>query len=567
MPRTSRKNLPQGQPPVIATPKVLSYATWGYARISNDGERSEDSIENQTAIIQSYVADNPEATLELKGVISDLGFSGTNFDRPGYAELLAGITNGTVQCLVVKDLSRLGRTYIEVGELLFDTFPSYNVRFISVNDNYDSFADDAARKKLLILFKNLVNHMYSKDIGKKIKSIFALKQQKGEVFSSLPSYGYRLVRENGVKRVVVEPEGAEVVKRIFAMREQGISCHGIATRLNQDKIPPPKVHFYNLGIFTGQNKHENAIWQGGAVSKLLRNDCYIGLQTQGKNDSVGKGNAKKPKEVWYIHENAHPAIISKEQFHAVQALLDQTGEKYKVQGKKMDENIFVGVLFCARCGKALARTYNSRGKVPIYYYACPRCVAEIKQATGASTVTRLRLSKLEPLVFTVLQKQVEACVEMEVLLEDALNSTIIASKVQTLQAMLDKHQRDCKKADDMLASAYTHHLSGLLDSKDFDLARVKFEQEKQVASLGIERVQAELDNYVIKNQRGNAFLENFRRNKSFSKLDKVLVSAFIKRIEVTPLSNEINIVFNYMDELAALNNLIEESGVLANVHR
>jgi len=567
MARASRKNLPQGSSSVISTPKVSRCAAWGYARISNEGERSEDSIENQTAIIEGYISANAEANLELKGVLSDLGFSGTNFDRPGYAELLAGILDGSVQCVVVKDLSRLGRTYIEVGELLFDTFPAYHVRFISVNDNYDSFADDAARKKLLILFKNLVNHMYSKDISKKIKSIFTLKQQKGEVFSSLPSYGYRLVKEDGGKRLVVEPEAAEIVQQIFTMREQGVSCNRIATRLNERKILPPKAHFYKLGIFTGRNKNENALWLGGTITGILRNNCYIGIQTQGKYDSIGKSTRIKPETAWHVHENAHPAIITREQFHNVQVLLDKTGEKYKVQGKKMDENIFVGVLFCARCNKALARTYNSRGKSPIYYYSCPRCLSEKKHELGISTATRLPLIKLEPLVLTVLQKQADACVEVDALIEAAINSDAVAAKARHLQAELNKHQRDAKRADDMLASAYAHHLSGLLDSKDFDLARSRFEREKQRAAAGIAKIQAQLERYAVKNQRGNALLTNFRNAKSFTKLDKTLVSTFIKRIEVTPLTNEVHIVLNYMDELAELIHLIEESGVLDNVRR
>jgi DNA invertase Pin-like site-specific DNA recombinase len=219
MPRKSRKAFLQEQQPTPV--EEFKCATWGYARISNDGDKSEDSIESQTAIIQDYVTDKSD--LDLRGVVKDWGFSGTNFDRPGYAELLAGIIAGEVQCVVVKDLSRLGRTYIEVGELLFDTFPAHNIRFISVNDNYDSFADDAARKKLLILFKNLVNHMYSKDMGEKIRSSFVLKQQKGELLGSMSPYGFLFTTEGGGKRLAIEPESAKIVKLIFNMRERGDS--------------------------------------------------------------------------------------------------------------------------------------------------------------------------------------------------------------------------------------------------------------------------------------------------------------------------------------------------------
>ncbi|MCL2227990.1 MAG: recombinase family protein [Oscillospiraceae bacterium] len=343
MPRTSRKSLFQGQPVVPEAPKATAYSTWGYGRISMDSERAEDSIESQAAIIQDYVADSSRPDLELKGVITDLGFSGTNFDRPGYAELMAGIVSGDVQCVVVKDLSRLGRTYIEVGELIFDTFPEYNVRFISVNDQYDSFADDAARKKLLILFKNLVNHMYSMDLGKKIASSFLIKQQNGELLGSLPPYGYLFTAEGGGKRLKPEPESAEIVKLIFAMREQGVSMVKIAEHLNRNNIAAPRNHYYNLGVLKGERNAKKAMWQNGFIGNLLKNEVYIGSQIQSKYDKRGRKTATiKPRSEWFIYENAHAAIVSKTQFENVQSLLAESGKKYKKLGNKLEENIFVG---------------------------------------------------------------------------------------------------------------------------------------------------------------------------------------------------------------------------------
>jgi DNA invertase Pin-like site-specific DNA recombinase len=327
MPRKSRKNLFQNEFVATETKSAAQYVAWGYVRISNDGEKSEDSIENQTAIIQDYVRDKTD--LDLRSVVKDLGFSGTNFDRPGYAELLAGIISGDVQCVVVKDLSRLGRTYIEVGELLFDTFPAYNVRFISVNDNYDSFADDAARKKLLILFKNLVNHMYSKDMSKKIRSSFVLKQQKGELLGSIPPYGYQFTTEGGGKRLTIEPESAKIVKLIFDMRENGGSMVKIAEYLNCNDIPAPRNHYHKLGVLKNDKDAKRAYWHNGYIGNLLRNEVYIGSQIQGKYDRRGKIVEEKSKENWYIYENAHLAIIGKTQFENVQKLLDEAGENSK----------------------------------------------------------------------------------------------------------------------------------------------------------------------------------------------------------------------------------------------
>jgi len=570
MPRTSRKKLFQEQLTTSESKKTAVYGTWGYTRISVDGERSEDSIEGQTAIIQDYIADKSRPDLELKGIIADLGFSGTNFDRPGYSELLAGIISGTVQCVVVKDLSRLGRTYIEVGELLFDTFPAYNVRFISVNDNYDSFADDAARKKLLILFKNLVNHMYSKDIGKKIRSSFALKQQKGEIIGALPPYGYIFTSKDCDKRLMIEPESAKIVKLIFDMREKGKSMIKIAEHLNHNGILAPRNHYYNLGVLTSKKNAQKTFWHNSCIGNILRNEVYFGSQIQGKYGKRGKVITGKPKEDWYIYENSHPAIIDKAQFENIQRLLSEAGEKNKKLGNKLDENIFIGKIYCSRCGKTMKRKYRYNKKIlsdgrreTKYSYYCRLCSAEMRYQ-GTDRVPQLTYEKLEEIVISALQQQFEICVDIDALIKEVASSAVITDKCNKLRQEISKCRHDSKKADDMLSAAYTHHLAGLLNEKEFELARTKFERDKKAAEIKAERVKAELEGYDLEKQRKNAFITNFRSFKDFAKLDKAMISALIHRIEVVPFSNEINIALNFMDELEKLNTLIEESGVLAD---
>ena len=405
MARKSRKNLPQAE---FENPKAVKYATWGYTRISNENERSEDSIESQTDIIKDYISD--KADIELHGVVTDLGYSGTDFQRPGYAELIDGIKRGDVQCVIVKDLSRVGRTYIEVGELLFDTFPSYNVRFISVNDNYDSFADDAARKKLLILFKNLVNHMYSKDLGVKIKSSFVLKQQKGELLGSLPPYGYLFTTEGGGKRLKIEPESAEIVKLIFGLRAQGDSMIKIADHLNRNGILAPRNHYYHLGVITHEKDAKKALWQNGYIGQLLRNEVYVGNQIQGKYERHGKQFGVKPRTEWIVHENAHPAIIDRGQFDAVQKLLDEAGEKFKKLGNKLDENILVGKIFCQRCGKALKRQYYRKNKNEVKYrYCCRDCGTELRHTMGLDKAPQFPLEQIEEVITATLQAYMKSC--------------------------------------------------------------------------------------------------------------------------------------------------------------
>lgn len=561
MPRKSRKHLSQNMP---EAPKEVRYATWGYTRISNDGDRSEDSIESQTAIIKDYVSDKDD--IDLVNVITDLGFSGTDFLRPGYAELIDGIQKGAVQCVIVKDLSRVGRTYIEVGEFLFDTLPAFNVRFISINDQYDSFADDAARKKLLILFKNLVNHMYSKDLGVKIRSSHALMQQRGEILGCLPPYGYLFTKESGKKGLKVDLETSKIVKLIFDMREQGSSLNKIANYLNDNGILSPRNHLHRIGYLKSEKDAERIIWTGGSIGNIARNVAYIGNLVQSKRERRGRDVRHKSPSEWIIHENAHPAIIDKDQFDIVQKLLDESAEiRKKKRADSLDENIYLGKLFCSRCSRAVSRQYShTREAGQRFRVLCRTCGHDLRQSLGLKKLPVFWLDKMEEIVIAVLQKQVDACVEISELITAASNSKAIINKQHNLKTEMSRLQQESKRADEMLATAYTHHLAGILDSRDFDIAREKFERDKNTAESKAALLTKEAAMYDIDKARQNAFLKNFQRFNGFTSLDKDIVNILIKRIEITPQSNDVHIVLNFMDEFEELDKLLVESGVLAD---
>ena len=449
---------------------------------------------------------------------------------------------------------------------MFDTFPAYNVRFISVNDQYDSFADDAARKKLLILFKNLVNHVYSKDLGVKIKSALALKQQKGELIGALPPYGYMFTTDDGCKRLKIEPESAKIIKLIFDMRAQGDSMIKIANHLNRNGVLAPRNHYYGLGVITHKRYAKKSLWQNGCIGLLLRNEVYIGNQVHGRCTRDGKNTTVKPRDEWIIHENTHPAIVDKALFDRVQVLLNESGEKSKKLGDKLDENILVGKIFCSRCGKSLKRHYNRKiNNVVSYYYFCRDCSTELRYMMGLEKISRSPLDKIKKVITYTIQKRMDACVRIDALIEKAINSSVIVHKRNNLTTELNKLQRSSKKAEDMLATAYTHHLAGLLDSYEFNLAREKFERDKQAAESGTERVRQELTKYDLEETQRSAFIMNFRRFNGFTELDKTLIETLIHRIEIEPLSGAIDITLNFMDELEKLNKLVEESEVLFDV--
>ena len=553
MARKSRKN-PAAAP---ESPKTVTYAAWGYARISIDDERSEDSIDNQTAIIQSYANDKQD--IDLRDVITDLGHTGTDFDRPGYAELLGKIECGDIQCVIVKDLSRLGRAYIEVGQLLFDTFPAYNVRFISVNDQYDSFSDDAARKKLLILFKNLINHMYSRDLGKKIRSAHDTKKQRGELAGNVP-YGYKR-GDDGIT-LVPDSDAAEIVKMVFDMRLQGKSANAIAKHLTAEGIPSPQMRRYQLGQISHQKFSGRIVWNIGMVSKMLRNETYTGTLVQGKYHCNGKQKTMLPKEQWIRHDNTHEAIICPEQFAAVQSLMDQAAAKYERGANgSLAENCYAGKIICTRCGKVVVRCSGGSRERIRFYYCCRHCDYDLKREHNLTKTPKLTLSTLDNAVLDALRKQIELMIDSEQFIENLTQSEMHSQRRAQLAHGRLKWEKAAADADKQLSASYTHHLDGLLDMREFELIRAKIERNKQEAAANLAQIESQLKRYDDMSARHHHWRQVYAEFTTAKSATKELVSLLIDRIELTPLTNEIHIFMNYQDGLSEYRAMLIESVV------
>ena len=352
--------------------RAATFSAWVYARISNVNNHTETSVNNQIAICTEYI--NKSNDLTFESAFIDSGYSGTNFERPGYIDMMADILSGKVKCVVVKDLSRLGRSYIEVGELLFNTFTQFGVRFISVNEHYDSSADDAGRKKLFVHIKNLMNHAYSIDLRKKINATISLKKQRGEPLG-LPAYGY--IRSADKKQLEIDATAAETVKIIFDMRIKGNGAYSIAKYLNQNNIPSPINHYYQTNQRTYKKTPKSIMWSANAINRILHNETYTGSLIQ---DKYSKNRTILPKEQWTIRENAHPAIIAKELFADVKQMLLKSALKYKRKTKSaIPENRYTGKIFCSRCGKTSVRRENRKSGGTSFYYNCRYCVDELKQ--------------------------------------------------------------------------------------------------------------------------------------------------------------------------------------------
>ncbi len=330
---------------------MYKYKVGAYLRLSKEytiDNKESNSITNQKQIINSYV--NEHSNLELVDYYIDDGYSGTDFNRPEFKRLLNDIKNKKVNTIIVKDLSRLGRNYIELGNYIENIFPMLKVRFISINDSIDS-EEDLDYIQDIIPLKNITNDYYAKDISRKVRSVLDAKKLKGEFIGSFAPYGYVKDIEDKHK-LVVDKDTANIVKKIFDMTLKGKSRKEIAIELNDLKVEPPGSKINGI----------NKSWNSDMLTRILRNETYIGTLIQGKKKRVNYRIHKivdVDREKWIIIPNHHNAIISKEKFEKVQVILN------KKLGYRNKKDLFSGYLKCPNCGKSLIikKTKNYQ-----YYY-------------------------------------------------------------------------------------------------------------------------------------------------------------------------------------------------------
>lgn len=377
MARKSRK--PEKQPlPHMETQASPLCLTGIYVRLSveDNGGEERDSIQNQREYLEEYVNKNHD-DLQLVRVYVDNGTSGTNFDRSGWQKMMEDIRAGEIQCIVVKDFSRMGRNYIEVGNYLEKVFPFLGTRVISVNDNFDSRKGQADGNMLMNSLSNIVNDYYAKDISRKVSQARRIMQENGEFTGGVCPYGYK--RSDADKRkLAVDPEAGVVVRKIFQWRAQGKSNAWIANSLNELAIPSPGLYRYRNGA-RAYRKSSNAKWNISHISGILKNPVYLGHLVQGKSRrSYFKDNGKKhrlPREEWLITENAHEALVTQEQFDTAAKMAEESHARYRKQREANADiphmgNILCKKIYCGQCGRRMARRSRVQAGERKYYFFC-----------------------------------------------------------------------------------------------------------------------------------------------------------------------------------------------------
>ena len=345
--------------------------TCGYVRLSReDGDKEEsNSVTGQKDLIRNFLHHHPE--LQERGMKVDDGYTGSNFNRPAFQEMLADVKAGKFNCIVVKDLSRFGREYLDAGEYIERIFPFLGVRFIAINDNYDSLHHNDGSDDLIIPFKNLINEAYCRDTSVKIRSQLEIKRQRGDFIGPFATFGYQKDPDDHHK-LLIDEYAANVVRDMFMWKLSGVSSCDIADRLTKAGIPTPMDYKRSLGMRykTSFRVKAESVWSANMVLRILKNPIYIGTLEQGRVTTPNykiKRLVYKPREEWAVVEGCHEPVIDSDIFEIVQKVL-ALDTRTSPGGEGVE--LFSGLVYCGECGGAMIRKTVPSGKKKYVYYVC-----------------------------------------------------------------------------------------------------------------------------------------------------------------------------------------------------
>lgn len=535
--------------------KNVCYQTAIYLRLSRDNEdmdgsakRESDSISSQRELARSFVRAQPD--MELFDIYIDDGYSGANFDRPDFKRMMADIKNGKVNCVVVKDLSRFGRDYIEAGRFIQKTFPAFSVRFIAITDHYDSLTADRNTTSFVIPVKNFVNDSYCQDISEKVKSHQEIKREKGKFIGAFAVYGYQKDRENKNK-LVIDGYAAKIVKNIFAWKLDGMSNLAIAKRLNENGIFSPleykKSHgeHYATGFQTGIVSK----WSAVAIKRILTNEIYTGTMVQGKREKVNYKVGKileKPESEWCKVEGTHEAIISKEDYQNVQRLLKIDTRAGKGKEKA---HMFSGLLFCGDCKEPMARRMNRYQETEKISYIC----STRNRSEGCSR-HRILEADLKRVVLQIIRLQVALLIDenrqMQYLQTKEMNFEDIVGFEQEM-TRLRGEQEKCQK---LRAGLYEDLKTGIITQADFQNFSAIYEKKYMETEQAIAKQEELIKKLFYNGVQSGVRLERLKETMQITTLDRDTLLAFVERIEVYE-EKRIVIQFCHQEEIEKMSAL------------
>jgi len=551
----------------ITSKKIWSVAA--YIRLSqedsdNGNEKQEsNSVTNQKTLIDEFVDEHDD--LIVYDTYIDDGFTGTDFNRPAFQRLLEDMRNGNINCVIVKDLSRLGRNYIEVGNYIEQVFPLFNIRFIAINDSVDSFKNPSSTNTILVPFKNLINDEYCRDTSIKIRTSLNGKKKKGEFIGAFPSYGY-IKDEKDKHKLVIDKVAAEYVRKIFYWNvNEGLGKVAICHRLNDMGVLNPTGH---KKLELGQNynnyatKDDTYTWTPSTIRNILNNEVYLGHTIQGKRRAksykVHKVE-KVPKEEWVRVENTHEPIIDKETFDKAQEL---SKKDTKVSQKTGELLIWAGFLKCKDCGRAMNKKSSTNKSGSNYEYYI--CSTYRKKSNKLCTKHSIKVENLSKAVLQAINLHIDLLIDTEEIVKKINESKFQNVKNENIENMIISKQNDISKISNFKRTLYEDWKNGDITREEYLEYKLKYENDIQKLNQNIERLENEKLKYEKQNISKNEWIEKFKEQKGISELSREIIIELIECIWVHEDGN-ITIKFKFEDEFKRCLEYIENNKLVVNL--
>ncbi|MDR2532388.1 MAG: recombinase family protein [Oscillospiraceae bacterium] len=556
MARVSRK------PEVLAkiAPEVVpaTYNTAIYVRLSvlDSGKKESESIYNQREMLERYIAERPD--LILKDVFTDNGESGVDFARPAWNELIRKCKSGKVNCIIIKDLSRLGRNYIETGEYLEKILPFLGVRLIAINDNYDSL-NLSSNERIATNLKNLINDIYAKDISRKSSAALRMKQKQGAFIGSYAKYGY-LKDPNNKNKLVIDHETAPIVVQMYEWKADGVGNAQICRRLNEMRIPPPNKYRLLKGIVKSQNYADNE-WTSKIIKRILTSQVYLGHMVQGReNGALFEGGSSK--EIIPIVYNTHEPIVSQDLFDRANAIIETRSVQSKDnRGKYADldnkpDLLLKDLLFCADCGKLLIRykKVDSRYNRVYRTYQCPT-----HNELMTCSHKYIHEKDLYDAVYMAIRIEIQKFANIREVQKKINRENSQKSRLSGYEAEIESIERELRRISSLRQAIYEEYATKQLTKEEYQFAVGKYTADTERLNTRLKFAKSEKAKYKKNLTTVNKWLTTFTKFIGEQELTAELAQTMVERVEISDY-NKVAITFKFRDEYEEVIKLAEVSG-------
>lgn len=535
----------------METTNTTQYHAAAYVRLSKEDMVStsslrteSNSISNQKQLILDFVKD--KADIQIVSIREDDGYTGTDYDRPDFQRMMDDIRAGVVNCVIVKDLSRFGREYINAGKYIDRLFPYYGVRLIAINDGVDTITRSSS-DDFNIMLKNLMNDNYCRDISIKIRSQLQVKRKNGEFIGAFAPYGYEK-SEQDKNQLVVDAYAAEVVQDIFHWKLVGFSQDAIARKLNAQGILSPMAYKKSKGLSYKTSFKTNAttVWTPIAVRRILTNPVYVGTLIQGIRTRPNykiKTVVINNEEQWVICENAHEAIIEPRIFLLIQRLLE-----LDTRTSPHEETVLplAGLLYCGDCHGPMVRKSQMSGGKKYFYYVC----GNHKKGSGCSN-HRISQEQLENAVLKLLQEHIRLLMQLDDCLHSIKEAPMSRYSLKKAQERMFAVDSEADRFRRLKISAYEDLKEGVLSKNDYLDIKSQYEKRISDAELAKEQIRREMDLYL---QNGNApqkWIQEFIEHRNIQELNRSVAVECIEQITVYE-GKRIEVTFTHAQDYSAL---------------